>query len=85
MSVTVPMPSQRGHIPPVMVKSRCSDLPKPFWTAIRPDPLADGTLNENACDEPICGWPSRLKRTRSIALASVAVPTVERELVPMRS
>jgi hypothetical protein len=35
-------------------------------------------LKENALGEPMCGCPSRLKRMRSIALASVAVPTVER-------
>src|SRR5918996_6554694 len=33
----------------------------------------------------MCGCPSRLKRMRSIALASVAVPTVERGLAPIRS
>ncbi len=32
----------------------------------------------------MCGSPSRLKRMRSIALASVAVPTVERGSAPMR-
>jgi len=32
----------------------------------------------------MCGCPSRLKRMRSIALASVAVPTVDRELRPIR-
>ena len=50
-------------------------------------PLArtEGTLNENALGEPMCGCPSRLKRMRSIALASVAVPTVERGLAPIRS
>ena len=42
-------------------------------------------LNENACGEPMCGCPSRLNRMRSIALASVAVPTVERMLAPIRS
>jgi hypothetical protein len=31
------------------------------------------------------GWPSRLNRMRSIAFASVAVPTVERTFAPMRS
>jgi hypothetical protein len=31
------------------------------------------------------GFPRRLKRIRSTALASVAVPTVERALAPMRS
>ena len=45
-------------------------------------PLArtDGTLNENALGGPTCGVPSRLKRMRSMALASVTVPTVERGL-----
>src|ERR1700687_932780 len=33
----------------------------------------------------MCGCPSRLKTIRSSALASVAVPTVERELAPIRS
>ena len=42
-------------------------------------------MNENAWGEPMCGFPSRLKRMRSIALASVAVPTVERGLAPIRS
>jgi hypothetical protein len=42
-------------------------------------------LKEKAFDDPMYGLPSRLKRTRSIAFASVAVPTVERELAPMRS
>ena len=52
---------------------------------IAPDPLAEAMLNENACDEPMCGCPSRLNRMRSIALTSVAVPTVERTLAPIRS
>jgi hypothetical protein len=42
-------------------------------------------LNENAVGGPICGFPSRLKKMRSIALASVAVPTVERGFAPIRS
>ena len=53
------------------------------------EPLAriEGTLKENALGEPRWGCPSRLKRMRSIALASVAVPTVEREsaTIPTRS
>ncbi len=83
----MPVPSQRGHIPPVTVKVRLSvlALPAPRSTVIAPPPRTEGTLNENAFDEPICGCPSRLNRTRSIALASVAVPTVERTLAPMRS
>ena len=44
-----------------------------------------GTLNENAVGGPTYGLPSRLNRMRSIALASVAVPTVERGLAPIRS
>jgi hypothetical protein len=42
-------------------------------------------LNENAVGGPMCGVPSRLKRIRSIAWASVAVPTVERGFAPIRS
>ena len=42
-------------------------------------------MNEYAFGEPMCGFPSLLKRMRSIALASVAVPTVERGLAPIRS
>ncbi len=45
----------------------------------------DATLKENACGEPTYGVPIRLKRMRSIALASVAVPTVERGSDPIRS
>ena len=33
----------------------------------------------------MCGFPSLLKRMRSMALASVAVPTVERGFEPIRS
>jgi hypothetical protein len=33
----------------------------------------------------MCGCPNRLKRMRSIAFASVAVPRVERGFEPMRS
>jgi hypothetical protein len=49
-------------------------------------PLArtEGTLKANALGEPMCGCPSRLKRMRSIALASVTVPTVERGSAPIR-
>ena len=80
------MPSQRGHIPP-------SRLNVAFWALVLPPrstviaPLAftEGTLNEYALGEPMCGFPSLLKRMRSIALASVAVPTVERGLEPIRS
>ena len=85
-SVTEPMPSQRGHMPPRRVKVAFSVfvLP-PRSMVIAPLAFTEGTLNENALGEPMCGFPSRLKRMRSIALASVAVPTVERGLAPIRS
>ena len=57
--------------------------PRSMVTA--PAPLIDATLNENAWDDPMCGLPRRLNRIRSMALASVAVPTVERGLAPIRS
>ena len=50
-----------------------------------PAPLIEAMLKENALGEPMCGCPSRLNRIRSIALASVAVPTVERASAPIRS
>ena len=52
---------------------------------IAPAARTEGTLKENALGEPMCGCPSRLNRMRSIALASVAVPTVERASPPIRS
>ena len=54
---------------------------------MRITPLATrvGTLNANAVGGPIWGTPMRLNRIRSIALASVAVPTVDRGLAPIRS
>ena len=56
----------------------------PRSNATAPAPLMEATLKENAWGEPICGWPSRLNRMRSIAWASVAVPTVERTSPPIR-
>ena len=41
-------------------------------------------LGEPHVGPPMCGLPRRLKRIRSIAWASVAVPTVERGSVPIR-
>ena len=80
------MPSQRGHMPPVRVNERFSRVFRPpFSKVTAPAPLIVAVLNENAWGEPMCGLPSRLKRMRSIALASVAVPTVERGLAPIRS
>ena len=80
------MPSHRGHMPPVRVNERFSlvVLP-PFSNVTAPAPLIVAVLNENAWGEPMCGLPSRLKTIRSIAFASVAVPTVERGLAPIRS
>src|SRR5438067_9678046 len=73
------MPSQRGHMPPRRVKVAFSVLVlAPRSMVIAPLAFTDGTLNEYALGEPMCGFPSLLKRMRSIALASVAVPTVER-------
>ena len=84
--MTDPRPSQRAHMPPVRenVAFLVSVL-APFSTVIPPLAVTEATLKENACGEPMCGLPSRLKRMRSIALASVAVPTVERGSAPIRS
>ena len=57
----------------------------PFSVVIIPLALRVGTLKEYAVGGPTYGSPSRLNRIRSIALASVAVPTVERGLAPIRS
>ncbi len=81
--MTEPIPSHRGHIPPSWVKS--TERAAPPSVAIEPLPCTVGMLNENAWDEPMCGRPSRLNRMRSSAFASVAVPTVERALAPIRS
>src|SRR3954468_1478842 len=86
-SVTEPMPSHRGHMPPSRLNVARSVFvrPSPRSTVIAPLAFTDGTLNEYALGGPMCGLPSRLNRIRSIALASVAVPTVERGLAPIRS
>src|SRR5580692_1223835 len=86
MSLTEPRPSQRGHMPPRMLKLRRSFVVRPPRSNVTaPAPEIEATLKENACGEPMCGFPSRLKRMRSIAPASVAVPTVERTSEPIRS
>ena len=81
------MPSQRGHMPPRRLKVVFSVfvLPSPRSTVIEPLARTEATLKANAWGEPMCGLPRRLNRMRSIALASVAVPTVERGFVPIRS
>ena len=84
--MTEPRPSQRGHMPPVRLK--LADLVivlSPRSTVIPPLPWTEATLNEYAPGPPMCGFASRLKRIRSIASASVAVPTVERGFAPIRS
>ncbi len=86
MSDTEPMPSHRGHMPPVIEYERfCAVVAAPLSTLIWPTPLAEGTLKEYACGEPMCGCPSRLNRMRRSALASVTVPTVDRAFAPIRS
>ncbi len=85
MSLIAPRPSQRGHMPPTIAKSRRSlTVLPPLSNVTAPAPLIEATLNENACGEPMCGFPSRLNRIRSIAPVSVAVPTVERGSAPRR-
>ena len=81
----MPMPSQRGHMPPVTLKVLRTVFLSPRSTVIAPEAVTEGTLKEYALGEPMCGLPSRLKTIRSIALASVTVPTVERGLEPIRS
>ena len=85
MALAVPMPSQRGHMPPATLKLRLSVTPEPRSTLMAPPPETEGTLNEYAWGPPMCGRPTRLNTTRSSALASVTVPTVERTLAPIRS
>ena len=84
-SVTEPRPSQRGHMPPVREKVAFTVLLPPRSTVIAPLARTEGTLKEYAWGDPMCGCPSRLKTIRSIALASVAVPTVDRGSEPIRS
>lgn len=47
-----------------------------------PPPETLGTLNEYAPGPPALGSAMRENNTRNIAVASVAVPTVERTLEP---
>src|SRR5918994_2760929 len=84
-SVTEPRPSRRGHMPPRRLKVAFLVWVLPPRSIVIP-PLArtEGTLKAKALGEPMCGCPSRLKRMRSIAFASVAVPTVERASAAIR-
>ena len=72
-------------MPPVRVKVSRSALRLPRSTAMTPVARTVGTLKEYAPGPPMCGFASRLNRMRSIAVASVAVPTVERGSAPIRS
>jgi hypothetical protein len=72
-------------MPPARVKVFLTVFFPPRSIVIAPLARTEGTLKENAFGGPTCGLPSRLKTIRSIALASVAVPTVERGLAPIRS
>jgi hypothetical protein len=55
-SLTEPIPSQRGHMPPVMLKLRRSlTAVPPRSTVTAPAPDIEATLNENAWAEPMCG------------------------------
>ncbi len=84
--MTEPIPSHRGHIPPSTSNPAVTGvLEPPFSTVSVPLPRAEATLNENACGPPMRGSPMRLNRMRSIAFASVAVPTVDRAFAPIRS
>src|SRR5437763_14471198 len=80
------MPSQRGHMPPAYTASRTTFFsPAPLSAVIEPVAVRFGTLNEYAVGGPMCGCAIRLNRIRSIAFASVPVPTEDRGLAPIRS
>ena len=72
-------------MPPAIENSRLSAFAPALSTVTDPTPRADGTLKAKALEEPTYGWPRRLNSTRSLALASVTVPTVDRALAPTRS
>ena len=82
-SDTDPRPSHRTHIPPVMENSAFRRVPSAFVS--EPTPEAEATLKEYALGPPIRGSANRLNRMRSMAPVSVAVPTVDRGSVPIRS
>ena len=87
---TVPMPSHAGHMPPMTSKVAFSPFVVSPWafflsTVRMPEPEAEATLKLKAWEPPTWGSDRWLHTMRSSAAASVAVPTVERELAPMRS
>ena len=64
---TRPSPSHSAHMPPVIVISRDFGLGLPRSSVISPLIVPAGTLKLNALDGPMCGWPRRLKMTRSMS------------------
>ncbi len=73
-------------MPPVRLKLALLVMVLSPRSTVRPPlPWTDATLKEYAPGPPMCGLPSRLNRMRSIASASVAVPTVDRGFDPIRS
>lgn len=84
MSETVPRPSHSVHMPPVRLKVAFTAFLLPRSTVIAPLAFTEAVLKEYALGGPMCGVPRRLKRMRSMALASVAVPTVDRLSPPIR-
>ena len=83
--MTEPRPSQRGHMPPVRLKVAFTVCLGAAFDRDRAARSDRGDVEGERLGEPMCGFPSRLKRMRSIALASVTVPTVERASAPIRS
>lgn len=76
-----PVPAHVGHIPPVREKSFTTFF-LPVASLIAPPPDTLGTLKEYAPGPPALGSAMREYSTRSIGVASVAVPTVERTFAP---
>jgi hypothetical protein len=61
----LPIPSQRGHIPPTREKVAFSAMVfAPFCTVIAPEAVTEGTLKEYAPGPPTCGSASFEKRVR---------------------
>ena len=52
----MPMPSQRGHMPPVTLNVFCTVFPAPRSTVIAPEAVTDGTLKEYALGDPMKGF-----------------------------
>ena len=69
-------------MPPRRLNVALTAFRLPRSTVIAPLARTEGTLKAKALGGPMCGFPMRLKRMRSIALASVAVPTVDRDRPP---